>query len=117
MPEHSPFIIYYYGEGVNQDYAEAVRWSCLAAEQGDSGAQVNLGHYYYNGEGVELDYVAAYMWTYIAASSGNESEQEVQLMALENITDLETMMTPAEVEEAKAMAQLCLQSEFRICGD
>ena len=36
-------LMYYNGEGVPQDYAEAVRWFRLAAEQGDADAQYNLG--------------------------------------------------------------------------
>ena len=40
------------GEGVPQDDAEAVRWYWLAADQGDAGAQYNLGVSYANGEGV-----------------------------------------------------------------
>ena len=36
-------VMYEHGEGVRQDYAEAVRWYRKAAEQGDSDAQHNLG--------------------------------------------------------------------------
>jgi TPR repeat protein len=36
--------MYEYGYGVVQDYAEAVRWFRLAAEQGHAKAQYNLGH-------------------------------------------------------------------------
>ena len=32
------------GEGVPQNYTEAVRWFRMAAEQGDAKAQVNLGY-------------------------------------------------------------------------
>ena len=35
--------MYYNGEGVPQDYQEAVSWFRLAAEQGDASAQFNLG--------------------------------------------------------------------------
>ena len=38
------------GEGVEQDYVEAVSWFRLAAEQGNAGAQDNLGYAYRNGE-------------------------------------------------------------------
>ncbi len=31
-------VMYEYGEGVTQDYAEAMKWYRLAAEQGDSNA-------------------------------------------------------------------------------
>ncbi len=35
------------GEGVPQDYAEAVGWWRKAAEQGDANAHFNLGLLYY----------------------------------------------------------------------
>ena len=36
-------VMYAKGQGVRQDYAEAVRWYRRAAEQGDVQAQSNLG--------------------------------------------------------------------------
>ena len=44
--------MYYQGQGVPQDYAEAVSWYRLAAEQGNATAQSNLGAMYDNGRGV-----------------------------------------------------------------
>ncbi len=40
------------GEGVPQDYAEAVRWYRLAAEQGYASAQGSLGFMYSKGRGI-----------------------------------------------------------------
>jgi len=51
--------MYLYGEGVPQDYAEAVKWYRIAAEQGDAEAQAMLGIMYLNGEGVPQDNVQA----------------------------------------------------------
>ncbi len=42
-------------------------WYRKAAEQGEDGAQFNLGLLYDNGRGVAQDYVQAYMWYYLAA--------------------------------------------------
>ena len=44
---------YYQGDGVPQDYKEAVRWWLMAAEEGDARAQYSLGICYKNGRGVE----------------------------------------------------------------
>ena len=55
------------GEGVPQDDDEAMRWFCLAAEQGYAAAQYNLGVTYATGEGVPQDRVAVYMWLSLAA--------------------------------------------------
>jgi len=42
---------YLNGEGVEQDYEEAVKWFRKAAEQGYPIAQFNLGMRYYDGRG------------------------------------------------------------------
>ena len=67
--------MYANGEGVPQDYAEAVRWYRLAAEQGNASAQHNLGLMYANGEGVPQDYAEAVRWYRLAAEQGNASAQ------------------------------------------
>jgi len=48
-------LMYYNGQGVRQDYAEAVRWYRQAAEQGNAEAQNNLGAMYAIGQGVRQD--------------------------------------------------------------
>ena len=45
-------LAYYKGEGVPEDYVEALKWLRKAADQGDAMAQANLGRAYYLGEGV-----------------------------------------------------------------
>lgn len=42
------------GRGVEQSDAEAVKWFCRAAEQGNAGAQNALGFMYYRGRGTVL---------------------------------------------------------------
>ena len=64
--------MYNNGNGVPQDYEEAVRWYQLAAEQGHSKAQGNLGAMYAFGNGVMKDYVYAHMWGNIASMNGND---------------------------------------------
>ena len=44
--------LYYYGNGIEKDYEEAVKWFRTAAEQGDSEAQYKLGICYYYGYGI-----------------------------------------------------------------
>jgi uncharacterized protein len=58
------------GQGVPQDYTEAVKWTRKAAVQGSVGAQYNLGTAYYYGEGVLQDYAEANMWFRKAAEQG-----------------------------------------------
>jgi hypothetical protein len=62
--------IYNNGEGVPQDYKEAVRWFRKAAEQGYAEAQDMLGLMYYMGHGVPRDYKEAARWYRKAAEQG-----------------------------------------------
>ena len=63
------------GQGVAQDYAQAVKWYRKAAEQGNAGAQTNLGLMYANGQGVPQDYAQAVVWYRKAAEQGNIDAQ------------------------------------------
>ncbi len=62
---------YYYGKGVPQDYADAVRWYRRAADQGDAKAQYGLASTYYNGKGIPQDYAEAVRWCRKAAEHGH----------------------------------------------
>ncbi len=64
------------GAAYNQgDYGTALReWRPLA-EQGDAGAQLNLGFMYDNGYGVPQDYTEAIKWYRRAAEQGSDRAQ------------------------------------------
>ena len=91
-------VCYAKGEGVEKDSAEAVKWYRKAAEQGSVRAQYNLGVAYDNGDGVEKDDIAAYMWFSLSAGGGDED-------AASGLTQLEDLMTPAQVAEAQRMSR------------
>ena len=63
-------VLYDLGDGVEQDYAEAMKWYRLAVDQGDADAQNNIGVLYDLGRGVEQDYAEAMKWYRLAAGSG-----------------------------------------------
>ena len=67
--------LYGVGQGVPQDYAEAVKWYRRAAEQGRADAQANLGVMYSNGQGVPQDYAEAVKWSRRAAEQGHAHAQ------------------------------------------
>lgn len=52
--------IYANGEGVKQNYAEAVKWFKKSAEQGNAWAQSELGVCYYQGKSVAVDHKKAF---------------------------------------------------------
>jgi uncharacterized protein len=63
------------GDGVDQDYAESVKWYTKAAEQGHADAQFFLGLMHYGGEGVPQDYREALKWYTKAAEQGHAEAQ------------------------------------------
>ena len=67
--------MYANGQGVPQDYAEAVKWYRKAADQGDAHAQSNLGACTKKGQGVPQDYAEAVKWYRKAADQGNATAQ------------------------------------------
>ena len=67
--------MYHEGQGVPQDYEEAVFWHRKAAEQGYDLAQFSLGIMYANGQGVPQDYAKALYWYRKAATQGHAGAQ------------------------------------------
>lgn len=67
--------MYYAGESVPKDSAEAAKWYRLAAEQGYAQAQFNLGVIYATGEGVPKDDAEAVKWYRLAAEQGYAQAQ------------------------------------------
>ena len=64
--------MYYEGQGVRQDYTQAVQWYRKAAEQGDAEAQFNLGVMYAEGRGVSQDLALAQEWLGKACQNGDQ---------------------------------------------
>ena len=97
------------GDGVLQDYAEAVKWFRLAAEQGNASAQNNLGTMYEVGNGVLQDNIRAHMWYNIASANGDEKAGEWR-------DERAGLMTSADISEAQKMARECMNSNYQNCG-
>jgi TPR repeat protein len=89
-------VLYAYGEGVPQDYAEAAKWYRKAADRGNAKAQYHLGLMYAKGRSVPQDYVQALMWFNLAAAQGES-------LAVKNRDNLSAKMTPAQIERAEAL--------------
>jgi predicted small lipoprotein YifL len=68
-------VMYRTGQGVEQDFKEAVNWYRKAADQGDVEAQFTLGLMYDTGEGVEQDFKEAVKWYQNAADQGYADAQ------------------------------------------
>ena len=100
------------GEGVAQDYKEAMKWFRLAAEQGIEEAvrsQNNLGWMYDQGLGVIQDNVIAHMWYNIAVSNGGET-------AKNNKDLLANKMTSEQLAKAQKLTDECIKKNYKDCG-
>jgi TPR repeat protein len=86
--------------GVTPNDAEAVKWWQKSAEQGNAFAQGNLAHAYYTGfGGIEKNNVKAYMWNSLAEHQTHTADVDKRR------AELESIMSPAEISEAKRLAQ------------
>lgn len=64
-------ILYFTGQGVEQDVAQAFKWTLAAAEQGHTAAQFNLASLYSEGDGTKKDMDKAVEWFTYAAKAGH----------------------------------------------
>ncbi len=69
--QHALAAAYAKGDGVPQDYVEALQWIRKAADQGNADALFALGFMYLKGRGVQQDYVEALKWYRKAAERGS----------------------------------------------
>ncbi len=93
---------YAQGDGVKQDYVEAVRWFQQAAEQGHVVSQATLGAYYWAGRGVPQDLSQAYFWSVVARAGGDEASKY-------RVAALTSRMSHPQVIEAQQRAESWLQ--------
>ena len=94
------------GEGVPQDFQEAVKWYRKAAEQGHADAQNNLGNRYYKGDGVMRNLVEAYKWFSLASAQGNEiAKKNVQMCRSHRWMGVAYSMTPDQIAEAEKLTR------------
>ena len=134
------------GQGVPQDYTEALKWYRLSAEQGDADAQNNLALMYINGQGVPQDYAEAVKWWHLSAEQGNADAQNNLGVVYElgngvlqsnvmahmwyNIASANGhpksgewrderagLMSQADISKAQEMARECMSSNYQNCGE
>ena len=91
-------VMYYNGDGVLKDSAEAVKWFRKSAEQGYASAQYNLGVMYNKGDGVLKDSVEAHAWYNNASANGDEA-------AKKNLSNIEKTMNPDQISDANKLAR------------
>jgi hypothetical protein len=68
-------MLYWLGQGVNQDTASSVVWLKEAANLNHAGAQTKLGFLYLSGQDVPRNEFEAFKWLQMAAQQGNVDAQ------------------------------------------
>ena len=101
-------IMYFQGQGVPQDYPQAIKWLHMAAAQGEPKAMFKLGSMYAYGQGFTRDHQRAVMWFYMAAEGGNPKAAKEMAKSATEISD-------SDLAAAKRMAQTCIKREFQGC--
>ena len=100
--QHSLGDAYQFGQGVPQDYGQAVAWYRKAADQGLADAQFTLGLAYGIGQGVPQDYVESHKWFNLAASRASAEKQK---RYAESRDAMAKLMTPTQIEAAQKLAR------------
>jgi TPR repeat protein len=90
-------LIYETGRGVPRDEGEARGWYRKAALQGDAFAQYRLGRACERGRGEPKDLIEAYKWYLLSSQHGDRR-------AAAAAARLKPVLTPAQLDEAKARA-------------
>jgi TPR repeat protein len=130
--------------GAPQDYKTAVKWWRLAAKQGKSSAQYNLGVMYSEGRGVPKDYKTAVKWHRLAAKQGialsqnalgtmfykgegviqdnvyahmwwNIAASSGHNNAVKKRDIIAKRMTPADISTAQKLARECVAKNYKGC--
>ena len=65
--------LYRDGNGMGQDYAQAMAWYTKADAAGNISAANHIGDLYYGGQGVPRDYAQAINWYRKSAAAGDAS--------------------------------------------
>ena len=94
------------GMGLASDPSRAAEWYGRSADQDNNLAQIRLGLMYRRGEGVAEDHVQAYLWATLAA----RQESHIQLIAQALREALAAEMTPAQISEAKLLAETWIET-------
>ncbi len=106
-------VIHQHGDGVAQNYAEALRWYRHAANLGDRISEYQIGLMYMNGEGVAADPDEAHRWLtghrrHHAHHAHDEKMQawRKQAAALIEAGDRREALAKSRANDARVLAEL-----------
>lgn len=92
------------GEGVAQDYSEALKWLLKAAEQGYAIVQCTIGLMCVLDKGIPQNYVIAYAWMNLAAMKEPVSAEGRDIFV--------SFMTEEQIVEGEKLSKAFLEGNF-----
>ena len=92
-------LMYWNGEAVPYDSAEAANWYLLAAENGDVQAQFQIGNFYYKAEAVDQNLVRAHFRFSVAAEMSHYTSIKLR-------DKLAAELQPTQLAEAQQLARV-----------
>ena len=106
-------FMYYYGQGVEQNYSMARDWFEQAARQNIDVANYYLGFMYEHGQSVVQNLKQAQKFYQIAVQSGNQKAKE-RLIELQKITHIPSLpLIPVQKNNAKNIAYPCTNQQIQ----
>ena len=94
--------MYWSGDGLPRNHAEAAKWYLRAAQQGYARAQNDIGFMYGFGEGIPpRDDVQAYKWISLAITHYTAKNQDRLDQAIKDRATLKARMTAAQLAQAE----------------
>jgi putative methionine-R-sulfoxide reductase with GAF domain len=95
--QYSLGLRYASGDGIRQDYREAISWFSKSANQGDVRAAPKLAAFYWAGRGATKDYSKAYFWGLLAQAAGDETGRVIVMSSA-------PFLTPASIARQQQQA-------------
>jgi len=90
--------MYYEGNKVPRDFAEAVKWYREAGERGHAEAQYKLGAMYFQGQNVTQNLIEAYAWLLLATAQGKKEAFTLR-------DKVEATLSSSQVTEGQQLAR------------
>jgi putative methionine-R-sulfoxide reductase with GAF domain len=101
--EYALGMRYATGEGVAQDYREAMLWFLRSADHGSVRAQSRVASWFWAGRGTSQDYSRAYFWALLAQSRGDETGRTIVLQTA-------PFLSPAQIDAEHKEAEKWLRA-------
>ncbi len=87
------------GDGVEQDYHEALEWFLKAADGGNIRAASKIASCFWAGKGAEQDYSKAYFWGLLAQAAGDETGHVIVINSAPHLSDHQRLAEQREADE------------------